>query len=606
MRYSFCQTLSRFSPDICRLALFSSLLLSSSSSVLAEESEHSENNPSVKNMAVKNPEVQYRQIPGEEPRPTVFEPYVYESYPDINSSSPQFVPVPDRWRQFYAGKWYDPYNQNEFKGDLPVFGEPGEEWFLELSLISETLLERRELPTPVGFASTTSSDSTDVFGNEHQTVFQQTFVPSFALIRGNTTFKPPELEFRFVPAINFNQARLAEVGALRINPEQDESRDDFHLGINELFLDYHLANLSERYDFISSRVGIQKFTSDFRGFVYSDEQPGARLFGNWDNNKYQYNLAWFSRLDKDTNSGINTTFSDRHEDVYLANIYRQDAFALGQQAQLSYLYRADTAGDYGEHYDQNGFLVRPAAFGDERGKNVYTNYFGFNTDGHISRLNTSTALYYACGSESHNPIAGQAVEINAGLAAAELSYDIDWIRLRTSALWASGDGDPFDRKAEGFDAIFDNPNFAGGDLGYFQRQGIPFVGGGGVNLVNRSSLYPDLRAGKEEGQSNFVNPGLRLLNLGADFTLLPELKLITNASYLQFDETAVLEALRQDGSIARDIGFDLSAGLLYRPFLNNNVQVRLGAATLLPAEGMENLFGKSALYDVFTNLILQY
>jgi hypothetical protein len=553
-----------------------------------------------------NVEVPYRQRPGEEPRPTKFSPFIYESIPDINSSASEFVPVPDRWRQFYAGKWYDPYNQNEYKGDIPMFGEPGEEWFIETSLISDTLAERRRLPVGVGFASTHSSGSTDVFGNGLQSEFQQYIIPSIAFIRGNTTFKPPELEIRIVPAINFNEARAEETGALRIDPAQDKSRDDFHIGFQELFVDYHLINLDDRYDFISSRVGIQKFVSDFRGFVYSDEEPGARLFGNFGNNIYQYNLAWFSRLDKDTNSGLNTTFTGRHEQVLVANLFRQDTFVKGYQVQGTVLYREDTAGSHGIHYDQNGFLVRPAALGDEREKNIYSTYFGFNTDGHIGRLNTTSALYYVTGSESHNPIAERSVDINAGMAALELSYDIDWIRLRTSAFWASGDSDPYDGTAEGFDSVFDNPNFAGGDLSFWQRQGIPFIGGGGVALVNRSSLLPDLRAGKSEGQSNYVNPGLRLYNVGADFEVLPELKIISNVSFLQFDRTAVLQALRQDGNISRDIGFDLSLGGLYRPFLSNNVQVRFGTAALITDDGLENLFGDKVLYDFFTDLILQY
>jgi hypothetical protein len=91
-----------------------------------------------------------------------------------------------------------------------------------------------------------------------------------------------------------------------------------------------------------------------------------------------------------------------------------------------------------------------------------------------------------------------------------------------------------------------------------------------------------------------------------DVEVLPELKVISNVSYLQFDQTATLEALRQDGSIARDIGVDLSLGLLYRPFLNNNVQIRVGSGVLLPAAGHENLFGDRINYDAFTNLILQY
>ena len=88
--------------------------------------------------------------------------------------------------------------------------------------------------------------------------------------------------------------------------------------------------------------------------------------------------------------------------------------------------------------------------------------------------------------------------------------------------------------------------------------------------------------------------------------MTPKLKLINNISFLQFDNPAVLETLRQDGSFGRDIGFDFSSGLLYRPFLNNNVQLRLGTSALVVRDGFENLFGDRTLYDVFGNLILQY
>ena len=112
--------------------------------------------------------------------------------------------------------------------------------------------------------------------------------------------------------------------------------------------------------------------------------------------------------------------------------------------------------------------------------------------------------------------------------------------------------------------------------------------------------------GKEQGQANFVNPGLLLYNAGVDFEITPKLKLINNLSYLRFDHTEVLEALRQDGSIDNEIGWDLSSGILYRPFLNNNIQVRLGVAALLPGKGLKNLYGDQTLYDAFTNLIFAY
>lgn len=549
-----------------------------------------------------------RQRPGEDARPVEFPDFTYESIPDINSSASDFVAVPDRWRQFYQGKWYDPYNQNVLKADVPIFGTQEHPWFIDISLISESGYENRYLPIPIGVggASTKNPESTDLFGDGHQFVFSENFITSFALIQGNTTFRPQDFEFRITPVFNYNYANFEETAVLRSDPSRGSSRSDNFEGLLEAFADIHISNLSDRYDFVSTRIGVQPFVSDFRGFIFNDSEPGARLFGNYDNNKWQSNLAYFRRVDKDTNSGLNTWFEDRYEDIVVANLYRQDAPVMGHTMQLSVVHREDSAGDHKSVYDNNGFLVRPVSIGDERDKNLSTTYFGINGDGHFDRINSTASFYYVTGSESHNPIAGREVDVNAGMAALELSYDMNWIRLRASSFWASGDDDPFDGQANGFDSIFDNPNFAGGDNSYWQRQGIPFIGGGGTNLKNGRSLLPDLKPGKEKGQSNFVNPGLRLYNVGVDFELTPKLRLINNASYLQFDDTSSLEALRQDGSIDNSIGFDLSSGLLYRPFLNNNVQLRAGGAVLIPDEALNNLFGNESLYQFFTSLTLQY
>src|SRR5690606_9904694 len=104
-----------------------------------------------------------------------------------------------------------------------------------------------------------------------------------------------------------------------------------------------------------------------------------------------------------------------------------------------------------------------------------------------------------------------------------------------------GDEDPFDGDAQGFDAVFENPNLAGADTSYWHRQNVPLVGGGGVALSARNGLIPSLRSSKEEGQSNFVNPGIWLVGVGADLDLTPQVRLTTNASYLEFDDTAVLQ-----------------------------------------------------------------
>ena len=74
---------------------------------------------------------------------------------------------------------------------------------------------------------------------------------------------------------------------------------------------------------MSVRAGIQPFASDFRGFLFRDNNLGVRLFGTWGRNRNQWNLAYFDQLEKETNSELNL-FERRKQRVLVANYYRQD------------------------------------------------------------------------------------------------------------------------------------------------------------------------------------------------------------------------------------------------------------------------------------------
>jgi hypothetical protein len=173
------------------------------------------------------------------------------------------------------------------------------------------------------------------------------------------------------------------------------------------------------------------------------------------------------------------------------------------------------------------------------------------------------------------------------MGAVEVSYDRDWVRFRASYFFASGDSDPNDDRATGFDTIFDDPAFAGGGFSYWNRQQIRLFG---VNLVQRQSLVPNLRSSKQQGQTNFVNPGLHLVNAGFDADLTPELKWINNANYLWFNQTDSLETYTFQGRIRSQIGLDLSSGFEYRPYLNNNVIFVTGVSGLVAGRGFRDLY----------------
>ena len=123
------------------------------------------------------------------------------------------------------------------------------------------------------------------------------------------------------------------------------------------------------------------------------------------------------------------------------------------------------------------------------------------------------------------------------------------MRFRLSGLYQSGERHPTGGHAGGFDSIMENPQFAGADTSFWIRQSIPLIGGGGVALNTSNGVLADLRSAKGEGQSNFINPGVVLVGVGADFDILPELRLATNLNYLRFATTAPLEFLRHQDDI---------------------------------------------------------
>ncbi len=103
------------------------------------------------------------------------------------------------------------------------------------------------------------------------------FIASVDYYQGDTTFKPPNIEYKATLAFNYNRVNTQEARALQIDPRLGKSRDDAFVGVQELWVDKHLRDLDSRYDFDSLRVGIQPFLHhDFRGFLFQDSEPGIR------------------------------------------------------------------------------------------------------------------------------------------------------------------------------------------------------------------------------------------------------------------------------------------------------------------------------------------
>jgi hypothetical protein len=550
--------------------------------------------------------------------------YILELSPDVLPPiSDVFNVVPNRWaleqpdyrRYASSGEyiytkphWYDPFNRNRFKGDEPIWPAVlGQKVFFNLTGSETTFIDGRKVPVPSD-VSAARPGSSAFFGRGEQFFLDQTFRFTFDLFHGDASFKPVDWRIRVTPEVSLNYLDVRELGIVGPDVRAGTTRLDSHVGFQEAFVEYKLHDLSPNYDFVSARAGIQEFNADFRGFLFVEEQPGLRVFGDLKNDRIEYNAAYFNFLEKNTNSGLNT-FSRRKQQVMLGNVYIQDFFFAGYTAEFLGAYNKD---DGGLHYDDNGFLVRPAPVGNVINQGVgaiphsiQVGYFGWLGSGHIKRINITHAFYEAAGKDSFNPIAGRPVTVNAQMAAVELSLDRDWIRYRISSFYSSGDNNPRNGRANGFDAIVDLPSFAGGLFSFWNREGIRLLGSG-VSLTTDGSLLPNMRSNKNEGQANFVNPGIFLVNAGTDIDITPKLKGFVNFNYLRFMRTEPLEFVLFQSPIRHNIGEDVGVGVTYRPPLSENIILTGGASMLQPGQGFRDIYTGRTLFSVFGSAKLTF
>lgn len=525
----------------------------------------------------------------------------YETYPEPEESEgllPNSEPEPRRWFIGF-GRWkryadpstetpyqsdlhlWHPYLQSKLKGDAPIIGQ---DIFLNLTLEDFFQTELRKLPTPSG-VSAERPNSSEFFGRSDQFFYANDFSIGIDLFKGETAFKPVEWALRFLTVYNHNYIDVEERNVVNPNPQAGTTREKNFVSLQEAFAEIHVRDLSNNYDFVSSRTGIQPFVSDFRGFIFNDTNNGIRLFGNYDNNRWQWNVAAFDMLEKDTYSDLNE-FDRRDQQVYVANVYRQDFLWRGYTAQLNFV------GDFdnnSRHYDKNGFITRPAPIGTVSDHYVQAYYLGWTGDGHIGFLNIDHAFYETLGEDSLNGIAGQRTDINGQMAALELSVDKDWVRHKVSFFYASGDDDPTDSHATGFDTVLDRPFFIGGPFSFYSHQGFN-LGGTAVNFKQRDSLVIDFRTSKTEGQANFVNPGALIFGYGLDADITPKLKALINVNYIRTVTTVPTELVLFTNHASNDFALDCSMGFEWRPLLTENVIVSAGAGFLVPRWGYKDIY----------------
>lgn len=482
----------------------------------------------------------------------------------VDLSGSDFFPVPDRWRQgfpqwgrYRKGSPLDPFNSNVLKGDYPLV--VGDDKFLELTVVSDTNAQVRRR-------------TVNVTGTDEDVQTRQRIFITTDYFQNDNTFTPSPW---FI--------RITQAADLRDQTDQGYN-DDY--AWQEAFIDWQLGIISEYYDQVNWRLGRQGFQSDFRGFLYSDVNNMSRVFGTWDENKWQYNFIVMDAIQQDPISQFLRSTESRQQQMVGGNVFRRDVPWLGFNIMGA------------------GFYVH-----DNFKRTVDAAYLEFAAEGVIGPYGVSGAFIQALGRDEANPFAKRAVNVNAQFAALEITRPTNWVTPRFAALYASGDANPTNGTGRGFDAIFDNPNFSAANFAFFNRETLNTRK---LTLVNNNSFLPNLRT-KAFDPMNFVNPGIFILTSGLDTVVTTKVNAFVNYNAYWFVEPAAIEqavAVKNGGlklAVDRAIGQDITLGFQYRPLIINNMVLTFGSTAFYQGAGMQTLSDTDrTLYTTFANAVFVY
>jgi len=143
------------------------------------------------------------------------------------------------------------------------------------------------------------------------------------------------------------------------------------------------------------------------------------------------------------------------------------------------------------------------------------------------------------------------------MAAAEFSYDHNWIRYRVSGFYASGDSNVRDGRARGFDSILDLPSFAGG----LSASGIANKSASPAWSLTPPAACPFASFEQRRGPGQFRQSRNFSRQMRAPIlTSASQLRAFANFNYLRFDRTEPLEFILLQGRIRHSIGEDYGIG----------------------------------------------
>lgn len=311
-----------------------------------------------------------------------------------------------------------------------------------------------------------------------------------------------------------------------------------------------------------ARLGIQRFQSDHAGLIYNDSDRGVVLHGTL--GEMACNFAYFAKTYDDAVSQLNRIDHQRPWHVIIVNL--EVPVGDGDRVKMQ--------------------VIPSFHFSIDRTGPVETNvgYLGASAAGKLGDFQVLAAGYWAFGEQEGGMVSADKQTIEAFQILADVGYPLMEGKVipHVGMFMASGDDDPTDRRARGFDAIYDNVS-AWGFNHFIIRNRINLDG---ASLARANSGLFTMRDFDEP--ANFVNPGILAFNFGLTTHWTDEFTTDFNVGPAILPHSDVPAAVL-GRSVGNDVGLAMNVNGSYD--VSKNVTVIGGLAAFVPDDGAKDIFG---------------
>jgi AMIN domain len=479
--------------------------------------------------------------------------------------------VDTRWRTYdlegvpqYGYNLLDTYNQNRIKGDFPLEGK----WFGEADIFQTYVLkERRNL------------DYTNALPGEkfvsHNNFQDENGIFGFEIRHNDDRFFPSDFRIHIDGSADWK----SDINAFNTTAQG-------HAQVFDAFSDIQLHNFGNvNFNQVFLRGGIQAFKSDFHGLIFNDSGLGGRIFGNALSNRVRYDFVMLKLFQRDAVSGFFDFSKPSQHTVLISRFTWEDFLVTGWNSEWSV------------HWNHDPRKINQS---DSNQLNLDTYYIGTTLNGNLGRFIFNPAIYGVFGTADHL-VDGDRVQhdVRAWTGVLDLEYPMDEWKFRVGYVYESGErGGSNSRTDTAFDAISDAVTLFGGPFSYWVGEDIKYSKG---DFTRANSFDPSLRG--TNNQSNYVNPGLQLVNGGFDTTITPRVAVSFNVNWLYFNNIGTYNTNNIVNGVPttttinhHNAGIEENIFIRWKPFLrqrNDFFIVDTGFSVLQPLAGIKDAFGSS-------------